>query len=188
MKNSLKFGVLLGFMMIVVSIIEYFIAPISVGYLLQNFVIFMILSSIIIFFAIKHFKEKNNGFASYGESLKIIFPILLTFILVWTAYNYVFHAILFPDFFHSHKAEYVEWSKDLRSNSLKLLGTSGFEYEEEMLKVEEEIELEFHTVNDEYVTLSGISESIFGKISMMLLLSLILSIFYKRNPPINLNN
>lgn len=188
MKNSLKFGVLLGFMMILVSIIEYNMEPISIFYILQNFVIFLIVSGIIIFLAIKKFKEKNNGFASYGESLKIIFPILLTFILVWTIYNYIFHAIVFPDFFLDQKVEYVKWEKSVHLNYLNLFGITEFEYEEAIMKVEENIEAEFNTLNNQYVTFYGISYSLFERLFILLLLSLFFAVFYNSKQPSRINN
>ena len=101
-KSAIQFGVVFGVLMIFEFVISYVlnIDPIknkSYG-IIANTLNFMVFPLVFISIGCNNFKNKlNNGFISFGESLKIGVTICVFAALLYAIFNAVFNMI-FPEF------------------------------------------------------------------------------------------
>jgi multisubunit Na+/H+ antiporter MnhF subunit len=96
-KIALNYGLLLGFVSILQSLILY-----AMGKTYDNdwytTAIGILIMAIIIFLGIKKYKESNNGFLSLGQGLKTGVGIALIAAVVSIIYTIIFVKFIEPDF------------------------------------------------------------------------------------------
>ena len=96
-KIALNYGLLLGFVSILQSLILY-----AMGKTYDNdwytTAIGILIMAIIIFLGIKKYKESNNGFLSLGQGLKTGVGIALIAAVVSIIYTVIFVKFIEPDF------------------------------------------------------------------------------------------
>lgn len=96
-KFALNYGLILGLILVLISVITYVTGMALEGKQWPNF-IYYILFPVIIFFAINQFKKQNAGLLSLKEAIKIGLLIGIVSALVSTIYGLIFNYFIDPDF------------------------------------------------------------------------------------------
>ena len=96
-KIALNYGLILGFALILVSIVNYAIGNIY-DQDWKTGVISYVIMAVIIFIGIKEYKEANGGFLNLGQGLKTGVGIALIGAVVSIIYTIIFMTVIEPDF------------------------------------------------------------------------------------------
>lgn len=94
---SINYGLILGAVMILISIITYATGMTLNGVQWPNY-LYYILFPVIIIYAISAYKKKNNGILSLGNAIKVGLLIAVISALVNVVYGLVFNYIIDPEF------------------------------------------------------------------------------------------
>ncbi|HLT54022.1 MAG TPA: DUF4199 domain-containing protein [Flavobacteriaceae bacterium] len=96
-KFSLSYGLLLGFVMIIISVISYVTGAALEGAKWPQFVYYIIFA-IVIFYAVSQYKKKNANTLSLGDALKVGVLIGVISALIAAVYNILFSYVIDPEF------------------------------------------------------------------------------------------
>jgi hypothetical protein len=125
-KSGIVFGVLFGVLMVLEFVVMYIIGMkslvnTSVG-LLTNIANYMILPILFIYLGCANYKKINNGFISFGDSLKTGVSITFIAAVVYAFFNVIFNYI-FPEFIDEmiaiSKAAMIEKTPNLTSEQIE---------------------------------------------------------------------
>jgi len=96
-KIALNYGLLLGLISIVFSVIVYVTGNHLDRQWWQSLISFVIMAGAI-YYGIKAFKDGSGGFLSLGEALKVGLAIALIAGIIGAIFNYIFVTVIEPDF------------------------------------------------------------------------------------------
>lgn len=101
MSTGLKFGVILGVISVVISIVRFFTMenPMDSGWL--NTVITLIIGAAAVFFAHKAFKENGDGFMTYGQGLGIGVIAILISTVISGLFMFIYFNFIDPSVYES---------------------------------------------------------------------------------------
>ncbi len=129
-KPSIKpiaysFGLYLALINIIILVIMY-VANIEKNWTIS--ILSLILSIAIFIYGIKSYKQKNNGFLTLGEAIKIGLAIAVIGGLISAIYTYVHYSYIYPEF--------LEITKDqARAQMLEKRPNMSSEQVEEAMKI-----------------------------------------------------
>ena len=96
-KFAMNYGLILGLIMILISVITYVTGMALEGKQWPNF-IYYIIFPVVIFYSISQYKKNNAGLLSLGEAIKIGLLIAIISAIVYAIYGLIFNYIIDPDF------------------------------------------------------------------------------------------
>lgn len=96
-KFAINYGIILGLIMVVISVITYITGLALEGAQWPQYLYYLIFP-IIIIYAISQFKRKNANLLSLSEALKIGVLIGVISALVFVVYNLIFNYFIDPEF------------------------------------------------------------------------------------------
>lgn len=94
---SINYGLALGTVMILISVITYATGMALEGVQWPN-IIYYILFPVVIMYAISNYKKRSNGILSLGTAIKIGLVIAVVSALVNVIYGLIFNYIIDPEF------------------------------------------------------------------------------------------
>jgi glucan phosphoethanolaminetransferase (alkaline phosphatase superfamily) len=96
-KFAMNYGIILGLIMIVISVLMYVTGLALEGEQWPQF-LYYIIFPIVIIYAINQFKKKNANILSLGQAIKVGLAIAVVSALVYAVYGLIFNYIIDPDF------------------------------------------------------------------------------------------
>ncbi len=96
-KTMLKYGVIIGILTIIVSLLNYTFGNIYKPHWGINVVNILLMIAFIVY-GIKEFKTLNNGFLSLGQSIKMGLGISLIASIIGVLYLFLFIYVIEPNF------------------------------------------------------------------------------------------
>ncbi len=106
-KFSMNYGLALGAIMILISVITYVTGMALEGVQWPNYVYYLIFPAIIIY-AINQFKKANGNVLSLGEAIKVGLAIAMISALVNIIYGLIFNYYIDPEFMEQMMIVYGE--------------------------------------------------------------------------------
>lgn len=117
MKHAIKWGLILGGISVVQSLIMWKVAPQLFFNTTMSMVVGGIITVVILVLALKEQKSDSNGFLSFGDGLKTSFVALL----IGTLLSGLFIGILFDKIDPSLKDQGVEYSKKVAKKTFDMI-------------------------------------------------------------------
>lgn len=96
-KFSINYGLILGAIMIIISVITYATGMALRGEQWPNYIYYLIFP-IIVIYAISQFKKANNNILSVGQAIKVGLLVAIISALVSVVYNLLFIYVIDPEF------------------------------------------------------------------------------------------
>ncbi|GAB1856548.1 hypothetical protein MHTCC0001_13830 [Flavobacteriaceae bacterium MHTCC 0001] len=95
-KFALNYGLILGVIGVLISIITYFTGMMERGEQ-WPFYIYYVIFAVFIFLTISKFKKQNNGLLTFGEALKVGVATAVISALVTSVFGLILHYIIDPE-------------------------------------------------------------------------------------------
>ncbi len=166
------YGSAMGLLSVIISIIFYLVTPMdpekldSGGNWIQTLVTMLILGVFIYWATVKYRQEENEGFISYGGSLKLAMAMAIPFAILTAIYIFVFFSFIEPDLMRKIAEQ--------QANAMAEKGMSDEQIEQSMGMM--------GSFNSPIVyTIFGV----FGSGLQIFIIALITSIFTRKEPVIN---
>lgn len=96
-KFSINYGVILGLVMVVISVLTY-VTGLAIKGAQWPAAIYYLVFPIVIFYAISQYKKRNANFLSLSDALKVGVIIGIISAIVFVIYSLIFNYIIDPDF------------------------------------------------------------------------------------------
>ncbi|WP_027124786.1 DUF4199 domain-containing protein [Gelidibacter mesophilus] len=96
-KFSINYGVILGLVMVVISVLTY-VTGLALKGAQWPTAIYYLIFPIVIFYAVSQYKKKNGNLLSLSEALKVGVLIAIISAIVFVIYSLIFNYIIDPDF------------------------------------------------------------------------------------------
>ncbi|MBK9151985.1 MAG: DUF4199 domain-containing protein [Saprospiraceae bacterium] len=165
-KSWMKYGLMLGLISIIISLVSFYIFPIGMwsqmGLGLIIMAVFMVLAS-------RDEKKLNNGILSYSDALKCTFFTGLVSTLASGIFAIILMQLIDPGLADVLKEQAMESTRSM----MEKFGASEDVIQESMDKTEESLEKGF-TVGSQIINL-------FTSVLFVLIIAAILSLFVKKD-------
>ncbi|WP_111683935.1 DUF4199 domain-containing protein [Winogradskyella tangerina] len=96
-KFSLNYGVLLGLLMVLISVVTYVTGMALEGAQWPN-IIYYIAFPIVVIYAISQYKKANANTLSLGDAIKVGLVVAIISALVFVVYGLLFNYVIDPEF------------------------------------------------------------------------------------------
>jgi hypothetical protein len=96
-KFSTNYGLVLGALMMLITIVTYTTGMALEGIQWPNFIYYIVFPAVIIY-AISNYKKQNGGILTLSNALKIGLVIAMISALVNVVYGLIFHYVIDPEF------------------------------------------------------------------------------------------
>ena len=114
-KIAMNYGILLGIILILISVIMYITGMALEGKQWPMYIYYLIFPVVIIF-AIKDYKNKNNDFLTLSDALKTGVATGVISALMFLAYNLIFNYIIEP----TYSEQIIDKTRDTMSEMSEL--------------------------------------------------------------------
>ncbi|OBX24589.1 uncharacterized protein DUF4199 [Gelidibacter algens] len=101
-KFAINYGVILGLVMVVISVIAY-VTGLALEGAQWPTAIYYIIFPVVIFYAISQYKKRNASLLTLSEALKVGVLIGVISAIVFVIYSLIFNYIIDPDFVNQMK-------------------------------------------------------------------------------------
>lgn len=181
MQYSIKAGVLTGVLMSIGTGVFYFYNPLMI--IDNNITVSLLAYFCLAYLLYKHLKKKLNGIINYGDALKVVFPSFGIAMLIYVIFQISLVNLIVPNYFDKHKQQYFEGQKSVLKIEIGIKGNSGDPTIEtnvgKGIDNDEKIENKFEIEKKNYTSTVGIIGKIIKVFFGSLILSLIVSIFFR---------
>lgn len=168
MKNpAVKYGLIYAVSTILLSLVLIYTNP---GLVVNYVTILPIFGLFIFFFALacREYRKKANGTISYGECIKIAVQMILIGFICSILFNYLLYNFISPDLEDVIKEHVITNTENMYDGLVPV---------EELDKIIEDMENNFE-MNFAHLSIGGLTNAFF-----LFIISLIASVFLKKNPP-----
>lgn len=102
-KFSINYGVILGLVMVVISVLTY-VTGLAIQGAQWPTAIYYLVFPIVIFYAIHQYKKRNGNLLGLGDAIKVGVVIGVISALVFVIYSLIFNYIIDPEFINQMMA------------------------------------------------------------------------------------